>query len=111
MADKASWLAADKYVAGQLGDNDEDDKRWKHAIKEAKEEQIKKKGGEFGYYNRNRSREGDCFGGWNCRRGDSRDRKLERKETRICHACGKQGHIRKDCGVSRKDGNHRERDF
>ena len=47
MADKASWLAADKYVAGQLVDNDKDDKRWKHAIKEAKKVQIKKKGGEF----------------------------------------------------------------
>ena len=44
MADKASWLAVDKYVADPLCDNDEDDKKWKQAIKEAKEEQTKKKG-------------------------------------------------------------------
>ena len=40
---KASGLVADKDVAGELVDKDGDDKRWKYAIKEAKEEQIKKK--------------------------------------------------------------------
>ena len=29
MADKASWLVVDKYVADPLCDNDEDDKKWK----------------------------------------------------------------------------------
>ena len=43
MADKVSWLAVEKYVADPLCDNEDDDKRWKQAIKEAKEEQSKRK--------------------------------------------------------------------
>ena len=57
MAEKASWLAVDKYAADPLCDNDEDDKKWKAAVKEAKEEQAKKKGSGYGYTNRNRSRD------------------------------------------------------
>ena len=75
MADKVSWLAVDKYVADPLCDNDEDDKRWKAAVKEAKEEQSKKKSSSLGYFNRNRGREGYRSGGRSYRRGDSRDRK------------------------------------
>ena len=110
MAGKASWSTGDKYVAGLLGVNDEDDKKGKQAIKEVKEEQIKKEGGGFGCYNRDRSREGNCFGGRNYGKGDSRDRKLDRKETRICYACRERGHIWRDCRVSRKDGKPGEGD-
>ena len=78
MADKASWLAVDKYVADPLCDNDKDDKKWKQAIKEVKEEQTKKKGSGSGYYNRNRGRDGYRSGGRSYRRGDSRDRKSDR---------------------------------
>ena len=33
MADKVSWSAVDKYVTDPLCDNDEDDKKWKAAVK------------------------------------------------------------------------------
>ena len=77
MADKASWLAVDKYVADPLCDNDEDDKKWKAAVKEAKEEQTKKKGSGYGYSNRNRGRDGYQSGGRSYRR-DSRYRRPDR---------------------------------
>ena len=38
MADKVSWLAVDKYVADLLYKDEENDKKWKAAVKEAKEE-------------------------------------------------------------------------
>ena len=44
MADRVSWTAVDKYRADLLCDGDEDDKRWKQAVKEAKEERDRKKG-------------------------------------------------------------------
>ena len=44
MADRVSWSAVDKYQADPLCDGDEDDRRWKQAVKEAKEEKEKKKG-------------------------------------------------------------------
>ena len=78
MANKVSWLAVEKYVADPLCDNDEDDKRWKQAIKEAKEEQVKKKSSGYGYHNRSRVREGYRSGGRSFRRGDSRDRRVDR---------------------------------
>ena len=59
-------------------DNDKDDKRWKQAIKEAKEEQIKKKSSGYGYHNWNRGRDGYRSGGRSYRRGDSRDRRPDR---------------------------------
>ena len=62
--------------------NDEEYKRWRQDVMEAMEERIRKRESEVGYFNRVRSR-----------------------ESRICHACGKRGHIRKDCGVARKDEN------
>merc|ERR1712041_12420 len=51
MADKASWSAVEKYAADPLCDDDEDDKKWKAAVKEAKEEQAKRKGSRYGYRN------------------------------------------------------------
>ena len=59
MADKESWLAVTKYAADPLCDNDEDDKRWKAAVKEAKEELAKKKSSGYGYSSRSRERESD----------------------------------------------------
>ena len=38
MADKASWLAVDHYVRDPLCSTEEDDHKWKRAVKEAKEE-------------------------------------------------------------------------
>ena len=78
MADKASWLAVDKYAADPLCDNDEDDKKWKAAVKEAKEEQAKRKGSGYGYGNRSRGRDGYRSGGRSYRR-DSRDRRPDRE--------------------------------
>ena len=39
LADKASWQAVDNYIKDPLCENDEDYKRWRKAIKEAKEEE------------------------------------------------------------------------
>ena len=38
MADRVLWSAVDKYQEDPLCDGDEDDKRWKEAVREAKEE-------------------------------------------------------------------------
>ena len=69
MADRVSWSAVDKYQADPLCDGEEDDRKWKQAVKEAKEEREKMKGysgrrdrrnspvrysGRNGYYNRDR---------------------------------------------------------
>ena len=43
MADRVSWAAVDKYQADPLCDGDKDDKKWKQAVKEAKEEKDKRK--------------------------------------------------------------------
>ena len=43
MADRVSWAAVDKYQADPLCDGDEDDKKWKQAVKEAKEEKDKRR--------------------------------------------------------------------
>ena len=48
MADKASWLAVDKYVTDPLCLNDEDDRKWKKAVREAKEEADNKRKSSFG---------------------------------------------------------------
>ena len=42
MADRVSWAAVDKYQADPLCDGDKDDKKWKQAVKEAREEKDKK---------------------------------------------------------------------
>ena len=42
MADRLSWAAVDKYQADPLCDGDKDDRRWKQAVKEVKEEKEKK---------------------------------------------------------------------
>ena len=74
MVDKASWLAVDKYVADPLCKDAEDDRKWKQACKEAKEEQSKRKSSGTGYYNCNRGKDG-YRSGRNYGRRDSRDRK------------------------------------
>ena len=107
----ASRLVADIEVAGQLVRNDGEDRRWKQAVMEAMEERFKRRESEAGFHNRARRREEDFCDGWNGRRGDSRDRKMERKESRICHACGERGHIRKDSGRTKKDGKFQGRDL
>ena len=56
MADKVSWMAVEKFIADPLCDNDEEDRRWKQAIKEAKEEQAKRRNSSNGYNSRNRGR-------------------------------------------------------
>ena len=63
MADKGSWSAVEKYAADPLCDDDEDDKKWKAALKEAKEELAKRKSSGYGYGNRNRGRDGYRSGG------------------------------------------------
>ena len=42
MADRVSWAAVNKYQADPLCDGDEDNRKWKQAVKEAKEEKDKK---------------------------------------------------------------------
>ena len=77
MADKVSWMAVEKFIADPLCDNDEEDRCWKQAIKEAKEEQAKRKNSSKGYNSRNRGRDGFRSGGRSYRR-DSRDRRPDR---------------------------------
>ena len=43
MEDKVSWSAVDKFVADPLCDNDEEDKKWKAVVKEAKEEETERR--------------------------------------------------------------------
>ena len=43
MAHRVSWLAVDKYQADPLWDAEEDDRKWKQAMNEAKEEKDKKR--------------------------------------------------------------------
>merc|ERR1711867_412936 len=43
IADKGSWTAVEKYAADPLCDDEEDDKKWKATLKEAKEDMAKKK--------------------------------------------------------------------
>ena len=50
MADQVSWLAVNKYKAYPLCEGEEDDKKWKQAIREAKEEKGKRRNS-FGYSN------------------------------------------------------------
>ena len=52
MADKGGWSAIEKFIADPLCDNAEEDKRWKQAMKEAREEQAKRKNGGYGYLSR-----------------------------------------------------------
>ena len=77
----------DMEVAGQLINNEED-RRWRQTVVEEMEERIRKRESEVGYFNQVRGR-----------------------ESRVCHACGKKGYIRKDCGTGRKDRKQRERDI
>ena len=43
MADRVSWATVDKYQADTLCDGDEDDKKWKQAVEEAREEKDKRR--------------------------------------------------------------------
>merc|ERR1711895_122529 len=79
MADKGSWSAVEKYAADPLCDDEEDDKKWKATLKEAKEELAKKKSSGYGYGNRNRGRDGYRSGYSGGRRDFRRDSK-ERRE-------------------------------
>ena len=72
MADRVSWLAVDKYQADPLCEGEEDDKKWKQAVKEALEEKEKRKGYPFrkdrggnGYSSNNRR---DSYGWYSYRR-------------------------------------------
>merc|ERR1712240_44393 len=73
IADQTNWLTVNKYIADPLCENEQDDKKLKAAIREAKEELAKKKSSGYGYGNRNRGRDGYRSGGRSYRR-DSRDR-------------------------------------
>ena len=70
MADRVSWSAVDKYQADPLCDGDEDDKRWKQAVKEAKEERDRKKG-----YPARRDNRRNSLGRYNSRYSWNRDRR------------------------------------
>merc|ERR1712240_564747 len=73
IADQHNWYTVNKYIADPLCENEEDDKKLKAAIREAKEELAKKKSSGYGYGNRSRGRDGYRSGGRSYRR-DSRDR-------------------------------------
>ena len=70
MADRVLWSAVDKYQADPLCDGDEDDKRWKQAVKEAKEEKDRRKA-----YPARREYRRNSPGRYNGRDGYSRDRR------------------------------------
>ena len=76
MADKGGWGAIEKFIADPLCDNAEEDKRWKQAMREAKEEQAKRKSGGYEYLSRSRGRDNYRSGGsYRSYRRDSRDRR------------------------------------
>ena len=52
MMDKVSWLAVDEYVADPLCKDEEDDKRWKKAVREAKEDAQSRRRGGYSSYSR-----------------------------------------------------------
>ena len=104
LADKSSWLAVDHYVRDPLCQTDEDDRRWKRAIREAKEEMESRKKNP-GRQNNDRQRDGFKKDGFKSVGSE--------KETRACHRCGKSGHLKRDCrstfgkdGHGRRDGRH-----
>ena len=107
----ASGLVADMEVVGGSLKKDYDVRKWKKAVMEVMEERVKKREIEVGHYDRERGRMEDLFGGWSGRREDSKDRRLERRESRICHACGERGHLKKDCGRAKKDKGFQGRDL
>ena len=88
MADKGSWSAVEKYAADPLCDDEEDDKKWKAALKEAKEELAKKKSSGYGYNNRNRGRDGYRSGYSGGRRDFRRDSRERRNNDRYVEDVG-----------------------
>ena len=77
VTDRVSWSAVDKYQADPLCDGDEDDKRWKQAVREAKEEKDRKKG-----YPARRDNRRNSPGGYNGRDSFNRDRRAYGGRTR-----------------------------
>ena len=104
LADKASWLALDKYVTDPLCNTEEDDRKWKKAVREAKEEAESKRKGSFGSRGQTYGQR-DGYRRQEEGRNDSRDDRTgqRKKEERTCHSCGKVGHLRAQCRA-RKDG-------
>ena len=54
MADRVSWLPIEKYEADPWCEGEEDDKKWKQAVRKAKEEKEKRRprrdrGSGYGY--------------------------------------------------------------
>ena len=97
-------MAVDHYVRDPLCQTDEDDRRWKRAIREAKEEMESRKKNS-GRQNNDRQRDGFKKDGFKSVGNE--------KETRACHRCGKTGHLKHDCrstfgkdGHGRRDGRH-----
>ena len=80
-------------------------------VMEVMEEHVKRREIEAGHYDWERRRMEDVFGGWSGRRDGSKDRRLERREARTCHICGERGHLKKDCGRTKKDKGFQGRDF
>ena len=78
-------------------------RKWKKAVMEVVEECVKKREMEVRQYDRERGRMEDLFGGRCVRREDSKDRRSERREFRMCHGYGERGHLKKDCGRAKKD--------
>ena len=99
----ASGLVADMEVVGGTLKKDYDVEKWKKAVMEVMEECGKKREVEVGHCDWERGRMEDLFDGWSGRREDGKDRRGERRESRICYACGERGHLRKDCGRTKKD--------
>ena len=106
-----SWAAVDKYQADPLCNGDEDDRKWKQAVKEAKEEKDKRRN----YSSRRGDRRSspvrysgrDSYGyrdtrSYGGRHGGSDGRQDTSRENQTCHRCAKKGHIRADCHVRKE---------
>ena len=97
-------MAVDKHITDPLCLDDEDDRKWKRAVREAKEEVENKRKGSFG----NKGQSGGYKDGYRRQEdgrtdsGDGRSGQRKREE-RTCHNYGKAGYLRAQCHV-RKEG-------
>ena len=100
LADKVSWLAVDHYVRDPLCSLEEDDRKCKRAVKEAKEEVENRRRNMGGRQTFDRQKDG-------YKKVEGSKSAGGNRESRTCHKCGRIGHLKRDCRSTGKDGQGR----